>query len=353
MTQISQRPILAITMGDPAGIGPEIVARVLNDARSHQLCKPLIVGDGSVMQATLESMGISLGLHCVTNVSEADFEFGQIDLLDLKNVDLSRLKKAQVSAMAGNAAYEYIIRAIDMALTKHVDAIVTCPIHKDALNQAGHHYPGHTEILAHHTGTKEFAMMLIAGGLRVVLVTIHVALQEAIEQINPERILLAIHLAHEAGLMLGIESPRIAVPGLNPHAGERGMFGRQEIEIIEPAVKRAQEMGYNVEGPFPPDTLFYRTAKGQFDFVTPMYHDQGLIPIKLIGFGGGVNVTLGLPIIRTSVDHGTAFGKAWQFRADAGSLAEAMRVAVQMAIVKKNQIQRRENFDFGILSGRS
>ena len=178
-------------------------------------------------------------------------------------------------------------------------------------------------------------MMLVAGTLRVVLVTIHVALEEAIRMINEERIVRTIELAHEAGLMLGMAVPRIGVPGLNPHAGESGMFGRQEIEIITPAIQKAHTMGYDVHGPFPPDTLFYRAYKGQFDLVTPMYHDQGLIPIKLIGFGGGVNVTLGLPIIRTSVDHGTAFGKAWQFRADAGSLKEAIKLAAQMVKTKR------------------
>jgi 4-hydroxythreonine-4-phosphate dehydrogenase len=343
MREANDRPILAITMGDPAGIGPEIAVRALAEIGSYHICRPLLVGDASVMQATLQGMKISLRLHVVTDVPEAHFEPGQIDLVDMRNVDMSRLKKAQVSAMAGRAAYEYIIRATDMAMNGQVDAVVTCPIHKDALNQAGYHYPGHTEILADRTGTTDFAMMLVAGKLRVVLVTIHVALEKAIEEINEERILQAIRQAHEAGLMMGIEKPRIAVPGLNPHAGEGGMFGRQEIEIIGPAIKKAQQMGYNAQGPFPGDTLFYRAVNGQFDFVTPMYHDQGLIPIKLIGFGRGVNVTLGLPIIRTSVDHGTAFGKAWQFRANPGSLLEGIRLAAQMARNKRRKMSHLEN----------
>lgn len=328
-------PVLAITMGDPAGIGPEIAVRALGDAATYDTCRPLLIGDRSVLDATLAGMGVHLGVHLVAGPADARFQPGQIDLLDLGNVDTPHLPRAQVSAMAGRAAYEYIIRATDMALAGVVDGIVTCPIHKDALNQAGYHFPGHTEILADRTGAENFAMMLTAGNLRVVLVTIHVALEEAIRQIDATRILRAVRLAHEAGQMMGIERPRIAVPGLNPHAGEGGMFGRQEIEIIEPAVRIARDQGYDAQGPFPPDTLFYRAVKGQFDFVTPMYHDQGLIPIKLIGFGGGVNVTLGLPIIRTSVDHGTAFGKAWQFRANAGSLLEAIRLAAQMARVKR------------------
>ena len=222
LAEVHDRPILAITMGDPAGIGPEIAVRALADVDTYRVCRPLIVGDVSVMQATLEGMGVSLELHPIAGVSEAHFRPGQIDILDLANVDLPALLRAQVSAMAGQAAYEYIIRATDMALAGEVAGIVTCPIHKDALNQAGHHYPGHTEILADRTGTGDFAMMLTAGNLRVVLVTIHVALEEAIRQIDESRILRAIRLAHSAGQMMGMENPRIAVPGLNPHAGEGG-----------------------------------------------------------------------------------------------------------------------------------
>jgi 4-phospho-D-threonate 3-dehydrogenase / 4-phospho-D-erythronate 3-dehydrogenase len=335
-----ERPILAITMGDPAGVGPEIAVRACMDVGTYRISRPIVIGDAGVIRATLDGMGAKLSMHSVADVADARFTAGQIDVLDLHNVDLAAMPRAQVSAMAGQAAYEYIIRGIDLAMAGTVDAVVTCPIHKDALNQAGHHYPGHTEIFAERTGTDDFAMMLVAGGLRVVLVTIHVALREAIDMIDEERIVRAIRLAHEAGMLMGIENPRIAVPGLNPHAGESGMFGREETEIIEPAIARAKAEGYNAQGPFPPDTVFHRAHEGQFDFVTPMYHDQGLIPIKLIGFGGGVNVTLGLPIIRTSVDHGTAFGKAWQFRANAGSMMEAMRLAVQMASVRRRRRAR-------------
>jgi 4-hydroxythreonine-4-phosphate dehydrogenase len=324
-------------MGDAAGIGPEIAVRAVADPSIHKACRPLLVGDGSVIRATLDGMKMDLALHPIADVAGAAFEVGQVDLLDLDNVDLARLKKAQVDRMAGAAAYEYIVRAIDLALAGEVEAVVTGPIHKASLNQAGHHYPGHTEIFAERTGTRDYAMMLVAGNLRVVLVTIHTSLREAIAQVDEERILHAIGLAHRAGELLGIDRPRIAVPGLNPHAGEGGMFGAEEIEIIAPAVERARALGYDAQGPFPPDTLFYRASQGQFDFVTPMYHDQGLIPIKLLGFGHGVNVTLGLPIIRTSVDHGTAFGKAWEFRADASSLKQAIRMAAQMARVKSQK----------------
>jgi 4-hydroxythreonine-4-phosphate dehydrogenase len=324
-------------MGDPAGIGPEIAVHVLTNTSTYRLCRPVLVGDGSVLQATMAGMKLPIRLHPIARVTDALFVPECIELIDLQNVDMQHLKKAQVSAMAGAAAYACIIRATDMALAGEVDAVVTCPINKDALNQAGYHYPGHTEILADRTSTRDFAMMLVAGRLRVVLVTIHLALKEAIKQIQETRILNTIRHAHEAGLMMGIENPRIGVPGVNPHAGEVGMFGFEEIEIIEPTIRKAQEMGYNAEGPFPADTIFCRAQNGEFDFVTPMYHDQGLIPIKLVGFGSGVNVTLGLPIIRTSVDHGTAFGKAWQFRANSGSLIEALKLAAQMAQVKRHR----------------
>ena len=332
------RPILAITMGDPSGIGPEVAVRGLSNPEVYGISRPLIVGDLSVIKATIEGLRAAVDLKRVTDVSGADFRAGRIDVLDLGNVKLAELEKARVSAMAGKAAFEYIIRGIDLALSAKVDGLVTCPINKDAIRRAGHAFPGHTEILAERTRSREFGMMLVSGDLRVVLVTIHVALEEAIRMLSEERILKAVRLAHHGGTMMGIDRPRIAVPGLNPHSGEGGMFGREEIEIIAPAVKKAREMGYDAQGPFAPDTVFYRALNGEFDFVTAMYHDQGLIPIKLIGFGNAVNVTLGLPIIRTSVDHGTAFEIAWQFRASAGSLIEAIRFAAVLAKKKRQKM---------------
>jgi 4-hydroxythreonine-4-phosphate dehydrogenase len=274
----------------------------------------------------------------VPNPENGRYIHGEIDLLDLQNVDLDHLSRADVSAMAGEAAYQYIVRGIDLALSGATQAIVTGPIHKEALHQAGHHFPGHTEILAAQTGCDDFAMMLATRDLRVVLVTIHLALREAVNLITTDRVLRTIRQAHQAGRLLGFESPRIAVAGLNPHAGEGGLFGREEIEFIEPAVQAARAEGLDAQGPYPADTIFMRAVvRGDFDMVVPMYHDQGLIPIKLTGFGQGVNVTLGLPIIRTSVDHGTAFGKAWQFRADEGSLVMALELAARMARTKLSQ----------------
>lgn len=335
MNPSQNRPTLAITMGDPAGIGPEVAVRAFSDRRIYRECRPLLIGDGSVIRTTLEGLRLKSRLNPVAGPALASFLPGRIDLLDLQNVKISRLRKGEVSPMAGAAAYAYLLRAIDLAMAGEVDGIVTCPISKAALHRAGIRFPGHTEILAERTGTKEFGMMLVAGDLRVVLVTIHASLKEAISQINGKRILRAVRLAHGAGLMLGMEKPRIAVTGLNPHAGEGGIFGREEIEIIKPAIRRARRAGYDAQGPFPADTVFYRALAGEFDFVVPMTHDQGLIPIKTLGFGGGVNVTLGLPIIRTSVDHGTGFDRAWQFRADPGSLKEAIHLAARMARIKK------------------
>jgi 4-hydroxythreonine-4-phosphate dehydrogenase len=226
--------------------------------------------------------------------------------------------------------YEYVENAVDLALRGEVDAMVTGPLHKEALNRAGYDYPGHTEILAHLTDTQDYAMMLVTGSLRIVLVTIHVALSEVPGLVKRERVLKTIRLAEDAARSMGIEAPKVAVAGMNPHAGEGGLFGREEIEEIAPAVEAARSLGIDARGPFPADTVFYRAVNEQFDIVVAMYHDQGLIPIKLLGFRHGVNVTLGLPIIRTSVDHGTAFGRAGEWRADPGSLISAIKLACQM-----------------------
>ena len=317
-------------MGDAAGIGPEIAVRALSRSTTYEVCRPLLVGDASVIRATITGMSMGMGIRPITRVADARFQPGQIDLIDLCNIDLRDLSPGKISPMAGRAAYEFIVHGIRLAMSGEVDGMVTCPIHKESLNRAGIPFPGHTEILAEETGTTDYAMMLVADPLRVVLVTIHVALLEAIGKIDSVAIHRAILHSQEAGRLLGIANPRIAVAGLNPHAGESGLFGREEIEVITPAIRRALSEGIDAQGPFPADTVFHRAHHGQFDFVVAMYHDQGLIPIKLIGFGRGVNVTIGLPIIRTSVDHGTAFGKAWGFRADEGSLLEAIRVAATM-----------------------
>jgi 4-hydroxythreonine-4-phosphate dehydrogenase len=257
--------------------------------------------------------------------------------LDLGNVDLGRLVRGRVDPMAGKAAYEYVARAVDLALAGEIDAVVTAPLNKEALNAAGYHFAGHTEILAHLCQVRDVAMMLVSGGLRVSHVSTHVSLREACDRVKKERVLRVILLTDEALRRMGIASPRIAVAGLNPHASDGGLFGTEEAEEIAPAVQEAQARGLQVEGPLPPDTVFYRAVKGHeigrspFDAVVAMYHDQGHIPIKLLGLFDGVNVTLGLPIIRTSVDHGTAFGKAGKGTASPVSMIAALKLAVQMA----------------------
>lgn len=334
MTSEDARPILALTMGDAAGIGPEIIVRALDRPEAYATARPLVIGDLGVFQATIAGMGVQLTLHAIENVADGIFRLGTIDLLNLNNIRLEELKPGRVSPMAGEAAFECVIKAIDMAMIGTVDAIVTAPLHKEALHQAGYEYPGHTEILADRTATRDYRMMLASGPLRVVLVTIHVALREALAMIDQQRVTDTIRMADDALRSFGIAKPRVAVAGLNPHAGEGGLFGREETDILMPAIAASRAAGVDATGPFPADTVFLRARNGQFDAVVTMYHDQGAIPVKLSGFDEGINVTLGLPIIRTSVDHGTAFGKAWQWRANAGSMVDAIETAAKMARAK-------------------
>jgi len=343
-----RRPILGITMGDPTGIGPEIAAKVLSMEEVNKICSPLVVGDKGVMEQALEIARVkNLKVNPVREVEQAVFEYGTMNVFDLSNVDLMRLVHGKVSQMGGRAAFESITKVIELAMKGKIDATVTGPIHKEALNLAGHHYSGHTEIYAELTGTKNYAMMLVHGDFRVVHVTTHISLRKVCDLIKKDTILSTIKLAHEAMINLGIEEPRLGVAALNPHAGEGGLFGNEEIQAIEPAVKEAKDEGMDVEGPVPPDTIFAKARGGRYDAIIAMYHDQGHIPTKLLGFlwdekAGqwssirGVNVTLGLPIIRTSVDHGVAFDKAGKGKADPGSLLEAIKMAVQMAENKRN-----------------
>ena len=342
-----KRPIVGITMGDPTGIGPEIVAKALSTKEVNELCKPLVVGDRGVMEQALEIARINnLKVNSIREVEQAIFEYGTMNVFDLSNVDLTKLVHGKVSRMGGRAAFEAIQKVIELAMEGKVDATVTGPIHKEALNLAGYHYSGHTEIYAELTGTKNYAMMLIHGDFRVVHVTTHISLRKACDLIKKDRVLNTIRLAHKAMLSLGIKEPRIGVAALNPHAGEGGLFGDEEKEAIRPAVEEAKNEGISVEGPVPPDTVFAKARGGRYDVVVAMYHDQGHIPLKLSGFLWdkrkgewssirGVNVTLGLPIIRTSVDHGVAFDKAGKGKANTESLIEAIKVAVQMVKNKK------------------
>ncbi|MBC7235740.1 MAG: 4-hydroxythreonine-4-phosphate dehydrogenase PdxA [Chloroflexi bacterium] len=331
------KPLLAVTMGDPSGAGPEIATMAWADANLRAIARLLVVGDADCMAHAFQITGVPGRVRAIRRVGDARFDDEHLDVLDLDNVDLDRLEFGRVQAMAGQAAYEAVIKAIDLAMAGEVDAIVTLGINKEALHLAGHPYDGHTEILAERTGAKGVTMMLVAGDFRVTHVSTHCSLREAIERVKKERVLQVIRLTHQALQQMGIEQPRIAVAGLNPHAGEGGIFGEEETREIAPAIAQARAEGLNVyPSPMAPDTVFYRmAAKKEFDAVVAMYHDQGHIPTKVLAFAEGVNVTQGLPIIRTSVDHGTVFGKAGKGTADPTSLKRAIEVAVSLARGKR------------------
>jgi len=322
-------PLLAITMGDPAGVGPEVIVKALEHDAVWRACRPVVIGDAQWMSQAAQIVGTTRAVQRVVNVAEAGTREA-IQVLDLANVPAS-LVRGRVSAEGGRAAYEYIEQAVRLALDRQVEAIVTAPLNKEALHAAGKQYAGHTEILADLCGVKGTVMLLTCERLRVSHVSTHVSLREALARLTSERVMRVIQLTHDALVRMGIAAPRLAVAGLNPHAGEGGLFGDEEEKIIAPAVRTAQHAGLNVAGPFPPDTIFWRAVQGEFDAVVAMYHDQGHIPMKLLGFFDGVNVTLGLPIIRTSVDHGTAFDIAGTGRADERSMVAALLLAAKMA----------------------
>jgi 4-hydroxythreonine-4-phosphate dehydrogenase len=339
------KPLIGISVGDPAGIGPEITARALSLPEIYGLCRPLVVAEAEMVREAIQFSKLSLKTHTVSSPKEGLYQFGTIDLLDLKNVEGKSVRHKTISAEYGRASFEYVKKVIELAISKEIDATVTGPISKEAINLAGFHYSGHTEIYADLTRTKDYAMMLAHDQFRVIHVSTHVSLREACDRVKKDRVYRAIRLGYDAVKRLGVKNPKIAVAGLNPHAGEEGLFGREEIEEIEPAIRQAQKEGLNVEGPIPPDTVFSKMQGGQYDLVVVMYHDQGHIPTKLIGFQyddrtktwgsmSGVNITCGLPIIRVSVDHGTAFGKAGEGRANPESMIQAIKIAAKLALRK-------------------
>ena len=330
------KPIVAITMGDPAGVGPEIAVKALSTEEVYALCRPLVVGDARVLARARDLLKSPLTLRPIAGVAEARFERGTMEILDLANVELARLEVGKVSAMAGRAAVEYVVKAVELALAGEVDAIATGPINKEAINQAGYDYIGHTELLADLTKTQRCTTMLVAGPLRVTHVTRHVPLRRVADLITREKVLETILVTAEGLGQLGIEHPRLGVAALNPHGGEGGLLGREEIEEIAPAVEEARQRGIDARGPFPADSIFFRALKGEFDAVVAMYHDQGHIPVKVYDFEGSATVTLGLPIVRTSVDHGTAFDIAWKGIASPRSLIQAVKLAAQMAQVSSS-----------------
>lgn len=333
------KPIIGITMGDPAGIGAEIAVKALSNREIYSLAIPVVIGSKVVMEDAINFIPANVSLNVIDDIKQAKGKYGIIDLFDLDNITLDDFKYGMIGAAAGKASIEYIFKAIELAKEGKVDAVVTGPIHKKAINAAGYHYAGHTEIFAEKTNTNDYAMMLADGDMRVIHVSTHVSLRHACDLVKKERVLTVIRLANKALKKLRFEEPRIGVAGLNPHSGEQGLFGTEEINEISPAINEAKKEGINVEGPIPPDTIFSKVIGKQYDIAVVMYHDQGHIPLKVIGFKynketnqwssvSGVNVTLGLPIIRTSVDHGVAFGKAGEGRANEESMVQAIRMAI-------------------------
>jgi 4-hydroxythreonine-4-phosphate dehydrogenase len=347
---------LAITMGDPGGIGPEIIVKALGSSAVKKLCVPIIIGNALVMEAAMKLLKSSLRLRIIKSPEDSKPAKGIIELIHVPPPtsplqgggimsEIGKVRRGCASRLAGEGGFEinrptaeggkacsrYIKQAVAFAMKQEVEAIVTAPISKEALNMAGLPWPGHTEMLAQLTKTREYAMMFVGGPLRIMLVTIHEAIKNIPEMIKKKNVYQTIRLAKSACKMLRIRRPRIAVCGLNPHAGEAGMFGDEEADEIIPAIKKAVKNGIPVSGPYPPDTIFHKAYHGKCDIVICMYHDQGLVPLKMIAFDTGVNVTVGLPFIRTSPDHGTAYDIAWKGTANPSSMIEAIKLAALLA----------------------
>jgi len=324
-------PLVGITMGDPTGVGPEVIVKALARAEAYALCRPLVIGDARQLERAKGILKLAIDVHAIQKPKQANLKPGSIDCIDLGLVQAD-IPYGKVSAVAGEAAYRYIERAVQLAMDRDIDAVCTAPINKEAMNAAGHRFPGHTELLAKLTGTKEVSLTLLAPKLRVIHVTAHIGLLDAIEKIDAALVERTIVRGRELLTRSGTRDPRIGVCGINPHAGENGLFGRGEEEKkIVPAVAAARARGWKVDGPLPADSLFYLAARGDYDLVVAMYHDQGHGPVKAMGLEHGVNVTAGLPIVRTSVDHGTAFDIAGTGKADERSMIEALRQAAALA----------------------
>jgi 4-hydroxythreonine-4-phosphate dehydrogenase len=343
----AEKPIIAITMGDPASIGPEIAVKALLTERLFDICRPVIIGDTGVFFDIVKRLGLDARINSIKDIRKANFEFGKLDVFDLHNVDMEQLRFGEISAMAGNASFEAVKKAIELAIDGEVDATVTGPINKKSINEAGHHFAGHTEIYAHYTGTKKYAMLLVEHNMKVIHVSTHVSLRQACDLVKKDRIVEVVELLQDGLISLGEKNLKIGIAGLNPHAGDSGLFGTEDDLEILPAVQEALKLGYDVEGPVPADTLFSKASTGYYGGVVAMYHDQGHIPFKLTGFKWnaekqqmdsvkGVNITMGLPIIRTSVDHGTAFEIAGKGVASSDAMILAIESAVQLS---KNRIK--------------
>ena len=335
-------------MGDPAGIGPEIEVKALSLKETYDKCRPMVTGDAAVMQLAIRQLDSDLKVNAISNVNDARFEYGTIDVYDLHCIDMETFRQGEVAAQCGDAAFKAVVKAIELAMNNNVDATVTAPLNKEALNLAGHHFDGHTEIYARYTGTKKYAMLLADDFMRVIHVSTHVSLRQACDLVKKQRIIDVAELITDACRQFGIERPHIGIAGLNPHASDNGLFGSEEKEEIIPAVEALRAKGYDVDGPVPPDTLFAKAKCGKYDGCVAMYHDQGHIPFKVVGFNWnketgkmestkGVNITLGLPIIRVSVDHGTAFDVAGKGVASPEAMLLSIDYAARMALNKNRK----------------
>lgn len=332
MTPSANRPFIGMTMGDPSGIGPELIAKTLNRPDTHGICRPLVIGDRAVMEAALSLLNMEMEIHEIQHPDQGRYTPGTLDLLVDSRLTPPFQGPEFPTPETGKAVESYILTGVRMAMANEIQALVTAPITKTGLARAGSAFHGHTEMLAHETGTENFAMMMAGERLKVVLATIHVSLAQVPEMLTHDTLMRIIRLTHQSlKERFGMERPRLAAAGLNPHAGEDTLFGTEERDTIIPCLEAARAEGIDIDGPLPPDTVFYHANNGKYDAVVCMYHDQGLIPFKLVHFEDGVNTTLGLPIIRTSVDHGTAYDIAWKGIAKEESMVQALNMAVLQA----------------------
>lgn len=326
-----EKPIIAVTMGDPAGIGPEIVAKSIADKATYDVARCIVIGDKKVMEKAIKIVGADLKVNVVESPADGDYSYGVLNMIDLDNIDMSRFEYGKINAMCGQAAFDYIKKSIEITMDKQADAVATTPINKESLHAAEVDFIGHTEIFGALTGTADPLTMFETNGLRVFFLTRHKSLRDMLDDIKKDRIIDYVERCTDALIRLGVKEGTMAVAGLNPHSGEHGLFGWEEVKEIAPAVEELKERGFNVAGPVPADSVFHQAAQGRFNSVLSLYHDQGHIATKTLDFDRTVSITNGMPILRTSVDHGTAFDIAGKGIAGAVSMEEAIRLAAKYA----------------------
>lgn len=325
------KPLIAVTMGDPAGIGPEIVARTIDDKEIFNIARCIVIGDRKIMEKAIQIVGGDLKIHVTDNPAEGDYSEGVLNLIDLDNINMDQFEYGKVSAMCGQAAYDYIAKSIEITMSGQADAVATTPINKESLHAAEVPFIGHTEIFGALTGTEDPLTMFETNGLRVFFLTRHKSLRDMLDDIKKDRIIDYVQRCTEALRKLGVNEGTMAVAGLNPHSGEHGLFGWEEVNEIAPAVEELKKQGYDVAGPVPADSVFHQAAMGKYNSVLSLYHDQGHIATKTLDFDRTISITNGMPILRTSVDHGTAFDIAGKGIAGAVSMKEAVRLAAKYA----------------------